>query len=68
MLKLPELFGPLGTGIGGQVLVGSVLAGLGAYLSVRFLVRYLRTRTLTPFGIYCIVAGLSSLAYLTLVK
>jgi undecaprenyl-diphosphatase len=68
VLKLPELFGPLGAGIRGQVLVGSVLAGVGAYLSVRFLVRYLRTRTLTPFGIYCIVAGLASLAYLTLIK
>src|SRR5215470_4039666 len=66
VLKLPELFGPAGAGIGGQVLVGSLLAGLGAYFSVRFLVKYLRTRTLTPFGIYCIVAGLGSLAYLTI--
>ncbi len=68
LLKLPELFGPLGAGIGGQILLGSLLAGVGAYLSVRFLVRYLRTRTLTPFGIYCIVAGLAALAYLTLIK
>jgi undecaprenyl-diphosphatase len=68
VLKLPELFGPAGAGIGGQVLLGSLLAGLGAYLSVRFLVRYLRTRTLTPFGTYCIVAGLAALAYLTLIK
>jgi undecaprenyl-diphosphatase len=68
VLKLPELFGPTGAGIGGQVVLGSLLAGVGAYLSVRFLVRYLRTRTLTPFGIYCIVAGLAALAYLTLIK
>ena len=68
LLKLPELFGPMGAGIGGQILLGSLLAGVGAYLSVRFLVRYLRTRTLTPFGIYCIVAGLVALAYLTLIK
>jgi undecaprenyl-diphosphatase len=68
VLKLPELLGPAGAGIGGQVLVGSLLAGLGAYMSVRFLVRYLRTGTLTPFGIYCIVAGLGSLAYLTLIN
>ena len=68
MLKLPELFGPAGAGIGGQVLVGSLLAGLGAYFTVRFLVKYLQTRTLTPFGIYCIVAGLGSLAYLTLIS
>jgi undecaprenyl-diphosphatase len=35
---------------------------------VRYLVRYLRTGTLTPFGIYCVVAGLASLIYLTLVR
>ena len=68
LLKLPELFGPMGAGIGGQILVGSLLAGVGAYLSVRFLVRYLRTRTPTPFGVYCVVAGLLSLAYLTVIK
>jgi len=41
-------------------------SGIGAYLSVRFLLRYFQTRTLTPFAIYCTVAGLGSLAYLTL--
>ncbi|HEX5288581.1 MAG TPA: undecaprenyl-diphosphate phosphatase [Streptosporangiaceae bacterium] len=65
-LKIPDLLGPLGSGIRGQILVGSVLSGVGAYLSVRFLLRYLRTRTLTPFGIYCLVAGLASVAYLGL--
>src|SRR5262249_43500892 len=68
VLKIPDLFGPLGNGIHGQILVGSVLSGVGAYLSVRFLLRYLRTRTLTPFGIYCIVAGLACVVYLGLVK
>src|SRR6202023_1347038 len=48
-LKIPDLFGPLGNGIHGQILLGSVLSGVAAYLSVRFLLRYLRTRTLTPF-------------------
>ncbi len=67
-LKIPDLMGPLGNGIRGQVLLGSVLSGIGAYLSVRFLVRYFRTRTLTPFAIYCLVAGLGSIAYLQLMK
>jgi undecaprenyl-diphosphatase len=67
-LKIPDLMGPLGNGIHGQVLFGSVLSGVGAYVSVRFLVRYFQTRTLTPFGIYCIVAGLGSLVYLQLIK
>jgi undecaprenyl-diphosphatase len=68
VLKIPELMGPLGSGIHGQVVVGSVLSGVGAYVSVKYLVRYFQTRTLTPFGIYCIVAGLASIAYLYLVK
>jgi undecaprenyl-diphosphatase len=65
-LKIPDLAGSLGSGIRGQILVGSVLSGIGAYLSIRFLLRYFQTRTLTPFAIYCTVAGLGSLAYLTL--
>ncbi|MDQ1492434.1 MAG: undecaprenyl-diphosphatase, partial [Actinomycetota bacterium] len=55
--KLPDLLGPLGDGIRGQMLVGSLCAGLAAYGAVRFLVRWFSTRTLTPFGIYCLVAG-----------
>jgi undecaprenyl-diphosphatase len=60
-LKLPDLFGPLGNGIRPQVLVGSLLAGVGAYVSVRWLTRWVHTNTLRPFGWYCIVAGLSCL-------
>jgi undecaprenyl-diphosphatase len=67
-LKIPDLLGPLGNGIRGQILLGSVLSGIGAYLSVRFLLRYLRTRTLTPFGVYCLIAGLASIAYLGVVQ
>jgi undecaprenyl-diphosphatase len=55
--KLPDLFGPLGDGIRMQVLVGSLAAGIAAYLSVRFLMRYFETRTLTPFAIFCLVEG-----------
>ncbi len=65
-LKLGDLMGPLGDGIRGQVLAGSVLSGIGAYLSVRFLMKYFRTRTLTPFAIYCVVLGAGSIAYLSL--
>ncbi|MDQ6687196.1 MAG: undecaprenyl-diphosphate phosphatase [Actinomycetota bacterium] len=57
VLKLPDLFGPLGNGNRPQILFGSVLAGIGAYLSVRFLTRYVHTNSLRPFGIYCLVAG-----------
>jgi undecaprenyl-diphosphatase len=64
--KIPELFGPVGAGIGGQVLAGSIASFVCAYLSVRFLTRYFQTRTLTPFAIYCALVGAASLAWLTL--
>ena len=67
VLKIPDLTGPLGNGIRGQVLVGSLLAGVGAFMSVRYLVRYFsKSRTLIPFAVYCLAAGLGSLLYLTL--
>jgi undecaprenyl-diphosphatase len=65
-LKVKDLTGPLGDGIRGQVLFGSVLSFVGAYLALRFLVSYLSksSRTLTPFAIYCLCAGLGCLIYL----
>ena len=60
-LKLGDLSGPLGNGIRGQVLFASVLSGVGAYLSARFLTRYFANRSLRPFGYYCIAAGVASL-------
>jgi undecaprenyl-diphosphatase len=60
VLKIPSLLGPAGGNIHGQVLVGALAAGLAAYASVRFLTRYFTTRTLTPFAIYCLVAGVLS--------
>jgi undecaprenyl-diphosphatase len=60
-LKIGDLFGPLGNGIRGQVLLASVLSGVGAYLSVRFLTRYLANKSLRPFGAYCIAAGVACL-------
>jgi undecaprenyl-diphosphatase len=68
VLKIPDLMGPLGNGIRGQILLGSVLSGIGAYVSVRFLMRYFQTRTLTPFAIYCFAFGLLSLIYLGIIK
>jgi undecaprenyl-diphosphatase len=63
VLKLGDLAGPLGAGIRPQVLFGSVLSGVGAYLSVRFLTRYLAHRSLRPFGAYCIAAGIACLVW-----
>lgn len=66
VLKVPDLFGPLGAGIHGQIIAGSIAAFICAYLALRFLTKYFETRTLTPFAIYCLIAGIGSLAYLTM--
>jgi undecaprenyl-diphosphatase len=58
VLKLPSLAGPAGAHIHGQVLLGAVLAGLASYVSIKFLTRWFETRTLTPFAIYSLIAGI----------
>jgi len=64
-LKAHDLVGPMGKGIHGPVLVGSLLSGIGAYLSIRFLTKYFsEDKSLNPFGIYCLVAGIGSFLYL----
>jgi undecaprenyl-diphosphatase len=63
--KLPDLLGHNGDHVRGQVLVGSLAAGIAAYISVRFLTRWFETRTLTPFAIYSLAFGLFMLAYIT---
>jgi undecaprenyl-diphosphatase len=59
--KLPDLLGPNGDGVRGQVLAGSIAAGVAAYLSVRFLSRYFAHRTLLPFAVYSLAAGVLAL-------
>jgi undecaprenyl-diphosphatase len=61
VLKIPSLAGPAGSNIHGQVIVGALVTGITAYFSVRFLVRWFETRTLTPFAIYCLVVGAASI-------
>jgi undecaprenyl-diphosphatase len=58
VLKLPDLFGADGKGIRGPAFVGAVCAAATTYIAVKFLLRYFETNRLTPFGIYCIAAGL----------
>jgi undecaprenyl-diphosphatase len=57
LYKLPELFGSLGDGVRLQTLVGALFAMVTAYGAVRFLTRWFKTKTLTPFAIYCLIAG-----------
>jgi undecaprenyl-diphosphatase len=57
-LKMPELFGSQGNGVGGAARVAGLCAAATTYLAVRFLLRYFQSNRLTPFGIYCIGLGL----------
>jgi undecaprenyl-diphosphatase len=63
-LKIPDLVGPLGAGIHGPIIAGSIASFISAYLAVRFLTRYFETRTLTPFAVYCVLFGTASLIWL----
>jgi undecaprenyl-diphosphatase len=63
LVKLPDLFGHLGNGIRGQAFVACGVAAVTAVFTVRFLVRYFKTRTLTPFAVYCLVFGLAMVIY-----
>jgi undecaprenyl-diphosphatase len=59
--KIPDLLGPLGDGVRGQALAGAAFAAVAAYVSVRFLMRFFRSRNLLPFAVYCFVAGVVSI-------
>jgi undecaprenyl-diphosphatase len=57
VLKLPDLLGSKGDGLRGPALLGAICAAATAYLAVRFLMRFFETNRLTPFAVYCVVAG-----------
>jgi undecaprenyl-diphosphatase len=61
LLKIPDFTGSLGDGIRGQAIAGGIAAFIGALISIRFLSRYFRTNTLTPFAVYCVVFGTASI-------
>ncbi len=66
LLAVPALFGaalvqvpelgqtPLGVGSG---VAGFLASLLSSYVAIAGLIRYLRNRTLYPFAVYCVVAG-----------
>jgi undecaprenyl-diphosphatase len=61
VLEVPQLFQsgvPIGT-----YLAASVLAGVVAYMSARFLIRYFRVGRLDPFAAYCAALGIITLAF-----
>ena len=56
-VKLPELFGHQGDGVRGPAAVAALCSAGAAYVSIRFLMRYFHANRLTPFAIYCVIAG-----------
>lgn len=64
-LELTKLIATGNLAAMGVSIVGGLFAALCSYLSVRFLTTYFKTdnRKLTPFALYCFVAGLASLVY-----
>lgn len=57
LLKIPDLLSHDGDSVRGPALLGAACAATTTYLAIRFLLRYLQTNRLTPFGAYCVGAG-----------
>ena len=61
VLEIPKLMALPGAGLSGIVIAAGVVAGVTAYVSVVFLMRYFRRHNfddaLVPFAIYCWAAG-----------
>jgi undecaprenyl-diphosphatase len=62
LLKLPQLLGHQGNGVRGPALVAALCAAVTTVIAVRFLLRFLSTNRLSPFGYYCVGAGSACLA------
>jgi undecaprenyl-diphosphatase len=60
VLKLPDLLGSKGNGLRGPALVAALCAAVTTFLAVKFLLKYFESNRLTPFGIYCILAGVTT--------
>jgi undecaprenyl-diphosphatase len=63
VFKVGDLLGHNGAGIRGEALVAAVAAAIAAIFTVHFLTRWFKTRTLTPFGIYCVLFGAAMVIY-----
>jgi len=63
-LKVPSLFKPAARQMLGMTILSALVAGICAYLSTKFLMRYFRHHRLAPFGWYCIIFGIFALVVL----
>lgn len=60
VVALPDI--PPGTDLG-PMLTGGAVAAVSGFAAVSFLLRYLRSRTMRPFAVYCVAFAAISLAY-----
>jgi undecaprenyl-diphosphatase len=63
-LKVPSLFKPEARHMLALTAISALVAGISAYLSTKFLMRYFRHHRLAPFGWYCIIFGIFALVIL----
>jgi undecaprenyl-diphosphatase len=70
VLEVPKLLHEaVAPGVFQMSVIAAVVAGITAWLSTAFLMRWFRqheTTALNPFAIYCLVGGIGSAAYLYL--
>ena len=64
LLKVPALFQPEAQSILRLTIPAALAAGVTAYLSTAFLMKYFQTRKLAPFAIYCVLLGALTLVML----
>jgi undecaprenyl-diphosphatase len=57
ILKVGDLTGPLGNGVRGQIIAGTVVTFVASLFAVRFLSAYFKDRGLNVFGVYCLLFG-----------
>ncbi|MEI6216984.1 MAG: undecaprenyl-diphosphate phosphatase [Actinomycetes bacterium] len=59
--KLPKLASSDLHGMVGPIIVAAVVAFIGTFVAIKFLVKWFKTNTLYPFAIYCLIIGGASL-------
>jgi undecaprenyl-diphosphatase len=64
LLKLPGLFHSGSSAAIHNALLGALCAAIATIVAVKILTRHFRTKTLTPFAIYCVLFGSLSLLLL----
>lgn len=61
--EVPKLLKPGGLHDLPIAIIGGVVAGVAAFLSVRFLTKYFESNRLDPFAYYCVIAGTLAFLY-----